>query len=611
MDRTKSLEWQLLEAQRIGKIGSWEYDVATDKATWSPESTRLFGTDPNLDWGSIHEVLARVAPPDRERVAAAIEGTVRHGQVFDIVFAYVGAEGSEVTLRARGERHVGEDGNLSVTGIVQDLTEQLHAQQALRASEARFRGYFELGAAGGLIADAEQRITHVNQRLCELLGVEAEQLIGRQLWELASNDQQAADRELLAALLAGTLPRHDGEVVISHTTGHAIEAWVSTVRAAAAVPGSWQILRTVENIGPLKEAERARWALEVRALASEKLESLGLLAGGVAHDFNNVLVRVMGYVELLKRDLPPHQLAQERLAEVTRASSLGAAFCNQLLVYAGWRVPKRGLIQLSEMIRAMAPLLRISSRQVQLEYELEDPLPLIRAEEGQLQQILMNLVMNAGEASEEGGRVTIRTRSDDKGVVLEVADHGSGMDDDTAALAFDPFFTTKKGGRGLGLASVKTIVDRLGGVITLESTLGKGTNARLVLGVCERPAEPAAQPRPSMVTGARVLIIDDQPLVRGTMGRMLEHAGFEVYEADDCDSALPLLDEIGVDVVLLTRSRRLSSATIERIGAMFPSLPVIVAGDVRESALRSSELLQPIGYDALVRAVSDALAATG
>ncbi|MEZ6184238.1 MAG: response regulator [Planctomycetota bacterium] len=304
--------------------------------------------------------------------------------------------------------------------------------------------------------------------------------------------------------------------------------------------------------------EQAR--LRERVAQAKKVESLGLLAGGIAHDFNNLLVGVIGFADLGLQEVPPGAPARDMLEGILQAGKTAAELCKQLVAYAGKGRFVVGPLDLSALIHGLRDLLDVSTpRRGELSLDLARGLPAVEADASQMQQVVLNLVLNAFEAldpEQAGGRIHVSTSaradSDVPGwfaaeppagpvVCLEVTDDGCGMPLELSQKVFDPFFSTKFTGRGLGLAAVLGIVRGHGGTIAVESEEGRGTTFRVLFPACDRPV-PAARTEPH---GARdwrgwgkALVVDDDPTVLAVGRAVLSAAGFEVLTAANGREAL-------------------------------------------------------------------------
>ncbi|HWQ14265.1 MAG TPA: ATP-binding protein [Roseiflexaceae bacterium] len=317
-----------------------------------------------------------------------------------------------------------------------------------------------------------------------------------------------------------------------------------------------RVVGSMQDITAQKEAEESRVALERQLQDTQRLESIGLLAGGIAHDFNNLLAAILGNAGMALLDVMPSSPAYESLRQIEIATQRAASLTQQLLAYAG---KGRFVIQpldLNTLVVEMARLLKAAlPHPVPIRYHLAAGLPLIEADEAQIRQVVMNLIVNAAEAvGGPDGSIAVTTRGDGRlpdgrpAVVLEIEDTGCGMDEGTLARIFEPFFTTKFTGRGLGLAAVQGIVRGHQGVLAVRSAVGAGTTftvsfpavapaPRLVAGdpAAEAGRRPDA-PQPANEEGASkrtVLVIDDEPGVRQIAARLLERQGYAVLAAGD------------------------------------------------------------------------------
>ena len=391
--------------------------------------------------------------------------------------------------------------------------------------------------------------------------------LGEREWDLVISDYSMPRFSLNAAL---SMVQERGLdvpfVIVSATIGE--EAAVSAMKAGA---HDYILKDKLGRLVPaiqreLKESEirRQRRELEDQLRQAQKLESIGLLAGGVAHDFNNLLTGILGNASLALEVMDPPEPARTMLNDVIRASERAADLTRQLLAYAG---KGRFVIQrlnLSDVVREISDLIRTSiPRRVDVRLELDDDLPAIEADPSQIQQLVMNLVINAGEAMEEGsGTVLVRSsvRQFDRDatqrcgvklrpgryILLEVEDTGCGMDEDTVERIFDPFFTTKFTGRGLGLAAVQGIVRAHRGAVQVFSAPGAGTTFRILLPAAASTAVDLARANHETVTPTfngfgTVLVVDDESLVRRTARGALERHGYRVVEASNGREGLDAL----------------------------------------------------------------------
>ncbi len=329
----------------------------------------------------------------------------------------------------------------------------------------------------------------------------------------------------------------------------------------------------VRRIIGIAEDITERRALEQQLVGSQKLEGMGRLAGGIAHDFNNILTAILGYSESIVSQSDPRAPLRAEALEIQRAGEKAAALTRQLLAFGKRQALKMTVVDLNVIVRDVHQLMeRLIGEDITIEPRLATDLAAVTADITQLEQILVNLVVNARDAMPEGGRLTITTETIDRAAsnggafvmpagrftILSVADTGTGMDAHTRAQIFDPFFTTKDTGKGsgLGLATVYGTVKQLGGYIEVESVVGDGTCFTISLPCTDQPAEPVARrPDPVAATpgqGETVLLVEDDDAVRAFTGHALRCAGYRVLDAASPESALGLVNKFAdpIDLVL-------------------------------------------------------------
>jgi signal transduction histidine kinase/FixJ family two-component response regulator len=388
-------------------------------------------------------------------------------------------------------------------------------------------------------------------------------------------------------------------------------------------------------------AEDAREAIEAKVLEVQKLESLGVLAGGIAHDFNNLLVAIMGNAGLALLDLPDDSPARASIADIEIAGRRAGELARQMLAYSGRSRGQVEPVDLGELVNELLTLLQVPiGKGVDLRIDLPSSPLVVDGDAAQLRQVVMNLVINAADAVNRSGTVTIRTQllhataeylADvhpeaglDPGpfASLEVADTGVGMDPSTRERIFDPFFTTKDTGRGLGLAAVRGIVNAHGGAIRVYSELGRGTTFRILLPISASIPVAAPDVDAGWHGEGNVLVVDDDPAVRRVASRMLGSFGLEVRAVESGAEALNVLaEEAGaIDAVLLdlTMPGMDGPETFERIQELRPGLPVVMMSGYHADELRpgldariSGFIQKPFTPSDLARRIRGALAASG
>jgi PAS domain S-box-containing protein len=488
---------------------------------------------------------------------------------------------------------------VGVAGAVQEITELKRVERALRESEQRFRALIENSADGFVLLDAHGKLLYSGP---PILGYESQELRSRSLIELVHPD----DRAGLAGAFAAFRERPGAVATSEYRLRHKDGSWRWIEAVSKNLLGDRVIAGIVVNYRDVTERKR----LEEQLRETQKLESIGVLAGGVAHDFNNLLTGVLGNATLVLDVLGPDHAARSHVEEVIKASDSAAHLTRQLLAYSG---KGRFVIQpvdLSDLTREMTTLVRTSiPRTVELRLDLAAGLPAVEGDRGQLQQLIMNLVINGAESipqnqsgwlavttsvrwiDEESGRGGIGGAGIEPGlyVVLEVRDSGCGMDQETQSKIFDPFFTTKFSGRGLGLSAAMGIVRGHKGAIKVHSAPGEGTTFQVLLPASVRPAtKPGAQAGRTDLRGTgTILVADDEALVRRTAKSALERQGYRVLLAENGREAMDVLRGAGAEVSLvlldLTMPLLGGEAALRELRSVRPEVKILLSSGFNEA----------------------------
>jgi len=445
-----------------------------------------------------------------------------------------------------------------------NIAHRRRAEEALRQSEERFRTLFDESAHGVAVVDSESgRILQANRTLQQLLGHPEAELLGKTLPSLFPQGALAREGSLDSVRNAGRTRSFRDEPARSRD-GATLYADVGlTPMVLDGQP------RLVAMVSDVTERRRAESALQ----QTQKLESLGVLAGGIAHDLNNLLTGMLGSAELAQLELDRHHAASEHLDTIRTAAQRTAELCRQLLAYSGKGKFVVEPLDVNALVQGMVHLAEVAiSKKVAIRYDLAEHLPAVEGDATQLRQIVMNLIVNGSEAvGDATGTVTVATGAmgcdaeylrtayldadltPGTYVYVEDSDTGTGMDAETLARLFDPFFTTKFTGRGLGLAAVLGIVRSHHGTIKVYSEPGRGSTFKVLLpasGQTPRPPEAEADERAGQFSG-KVLVVDDESVVRKVAASMLTHLGFEVLEAADGKSGVEVFREQAQDIVLV------------------------------------------------------------
>jgi len=453
--------------------------------------------------------------------------------------------------------------------------ERQRAAAALLESETRSRLIIETMLDAVITIDPQSTVTGWNARAEEIFGWTQAEAIGRVLVDLIIPPEfrDAHRRGVERFLETGEGPLLGKRIEIEglHKNGRRlpVELAIATMRSG----DSYEFSAFLQDISERKRAEEERARLESQIQHAQKLESLGVLAGGIAHDFNNLLTGILGNAGIARRELPSDHPVQQRLAEVLQGSEIASHLTGQLLDYAGRGQMQSRPVDLSAEARALESLLRTSVRERgSLQLDLATGLPAIRADPGQLHQVLMNLAINAAESSEEKVQIRIRTRTVELAadelsllvpgsplaaghhVALEVEDDGRGLEDDTQKRIFDPFFTTKANGRGLGLAAMLGIVHQHGGGIRVRSSPSTGSRFQILFPASGEPVEQAPEVSARNLTGrGLVLVVDDDEYVLEAVRHSLESYGYSAIVAESGERAVEIFRErqAEIDMVVL------------------------------------------------------------
>ena len=483
------------------------------------------------------------------------------------------------------------------------------SEAVLREHEQKLRAVFDTALDAIFITDDERRYVDVNPAACEYLGVAKRDLIGRKVDEFLPPHK-------VATIEADWTEFIGGGPILAEWESQRSDGAVRIAEASARphfLPGL--------HIAFFRDVtERKR--LEAELLSAQKLESLGRLAGGVAHDFNNLLTGITGYATLLLERANGDGELRRDLGQIVRAADRAAELTRQLLAFGRRQVLKPQPLDLNTVLADVKPLVqRLVGEDVTLEIRNGTDLGTVRADPGQIEQVIVNLAVNAGDAMPDGGRLTIETRnSGDSQVELVFTDTGSGMDEGTVAQIFEPFFTTREQGVGLGLASVYGIVHQSSGEVAVESSPGEGTVFRITLPrVFEEPDALATPSEPETKPGSEtILLVEDEDVVRDLTRRVLERQGYTVLACPDGPAAVALAaaEEREIDLLLtdVVMPGMRGYEVAKHVARSRPRIRILfMSGYAEETlvglpALSEHALIEkPFAVDALARRVREAL----
>jgi PAS domain S-box-containing protein len=527
-------------------------------------------------------------------------------------------------------------GGTIFSAFVRDISERVRLIDELREERERFERAFERNPSGLTIArQSDRRIIEANPAFLAMIGYERDEVVGRRASEVGFGEDTVL-REMRTELdRVGVL--RGKELSLRTKSGDTREAIGSF--ELAEVRGEAVVLGSFLDVTERRAAERRREEIETRLRQSERLEALGQLAGGVAHDLNNILAITWNYADFLADRFPAGDPGHDDLTQIRRAAERGQAFTRQLLTFArrGAVVPTE--LRLDELLGELRSMLgRALPESIVFDLTVSPEVWSIVADRGHIEQIVLNLVVNAGDAMPEGGRLVVKATnveydedtalqhpelSPGRYVLLSVSDTGHGMTPEVIERAFEPFFTTKPAGKGtgLGLATVYGIAKQAGGRVSIYSEVGRGTTVRVLLPAIVPSAAPAPRAHAPVVIhhGRVVLLVEDEGAVREAARRILHSAGYQVLTAASGEEALALvverekaIDLLLTDMVMPGMSGR---ELARRISATRPAIRIVyMSGYSDEAIVRAANgdetilVQKPFTREPLLMAVASALA---
>ncbi len=474
-------------------------------------------------------------------------------------------------------------------------------------------------------------VEYASANAVEVFGHGADDFVGGRVSYgevLHPDDADRVGREVAAGTASGARGWAHAHYRVRHKDGSVrwLYDYTRVIRDAAGAATHY--LGYVIDISERIAAEEEARELERRLLHAQKLESLGLLAGGVAHDFNNLLTGILGHASLARQQLAtvPSEF-RRALEQIEGLARRASGLTRQLLAYSGKGRFVIEPVDLGAVVRELAPMLMVVvPKAARLEVDVGDAPVVIMGDRSQLEQVVMNLITNAAEALDDGpGEIVVRVspiaRADQPPqVVLEVRDTGRGMTAETAARVFDPFFTTKGAGRGLGMSAVQGIVRSHHGRIEVASQPGAGTGFRVEFPALDADVATAAPPRAEVPRGPRgtVLVVDDEAAIRASVAAILGYLGYQVILAEDGAAAVAIVERgerITAALVDMTMPVLSGPETAQALAQLAPDLAIVMTSGYSEeaAALRLGEvrvggfLQKPFGLDELAQALARAL----
>ncbi len=599
----KKSETLLKEAQRVAHVGHWELEDPSGTPTWSDEIFHIFGLDPAEGEPSFEAHRDIIRQEDWELLDNSVKALSSEGKPFDIEFRVVRPDGSIRWMHANGYPTINEAGSVvRMFGTAQDITDRKRAELDLRNQISLMESLLEAIPAPVYFKNTEHVYLGCNEAFSKLTGLPKDRIIGKSVFEVAPKEPaeiyRAQDQELFdnpgAQVYESSVKSSDGSTrdVIFHK---------ATFRdSSGAVAG---LIGVILDITERKKAEVERDTLRNQLFLAQKAEAIGTLTGGIAHDFNNLLTIVNGYTELILAEKTEDDPNYSDLQKILETGHKGAELVQKLLALSRKDESNPRPLDLNSVVEdSVAVMERTFPKTIEIDEIPDRDLRPVNADPSQIEQVLMNICVNAKEAMPEGGRITIETRNADLDedsaklypgakpgsyVAISIADTGPGLSEEMQDKIFDPFFTTKgwdfKKGTGLGLSVAKGIVEQHGGWIICTSEPGCGTTFELFFPAAERTEaeiEPEGEASPAL-KGERILLVDDEDLVLDLGKRILERAGYGVITASNGEEALEIYaaerNSIGLVILDLTMPRMGGERCLEELLKIDPHVKAVIS----------------------------------
>ncbi|HZH51782.1 MAG TPA: PAS domain S-box protein [Microvirga sp.] len=624
-----------------GMVGTFDWHIQTDTFYSDARFAAMFSVDPEKGEAgtSLAEYLDGIHPDDRERIGEAINHTIATGEKYVQEYRLLQKDGTTLWIDARGECLYDDDGKpWRFPGTVVDITERKRIEEQLAETSRRLDAILNNTQMAVFMMDDRQQCVYMNRAAEDLTGYTLAEVQGRPLHDAIHHTRpDGTPYPLCDCPIDQALPENNqeqGEEVFVHKDGsfYPVAFTASPIRDEAGRP-----IGTVIEARNIEQELRARAAMEAfnatleervaEAIAerekvetllrqSQKMEALGQLTGGVAHDFNNLLQVISGNLQLLARDIAGNPRAEKRVQNALAGVSRGSKLASQLLAFGRRQPLEPKVVNVGRFVKGMDDMLRRAlGEEIEIETVVSGGLWNTQVDPGQIENAILNLAINARDAMDGRGRLTIEAGNallDDRYaiqndvapgqyVMLAVTDTGSGIRPEILERVFDPFFSTKPEGKGtgLGLSMVYGFVKQSGGHIKIYSEVGQGTTVKIYLPRVHESEDVLTDLRTAPVRGGTetILVVEDDEDVRETAVALLSDLGYRVLKARDATSALSIIesgleiDLLFTDVVMPGPLR--SPELARKARARLPHIAVLFTSGYTENAIVHGGRLDP------------------
>lgn len=577
VDKLRESQAMLARTEQIAHLGSWEWEIAGDRVRWSAELFRIFQRDPALGAPSFAEHRDLYVAEDMDRLEQAVVRCVDDGIPYELELRAIRGDGEIRHCVARGLAGIDSEGKIRrLFGSLQDITDRKLSELLINKQQRELELTLDATTDGIWYWDFLNNEFRFSSGYYAMLGYEANEFPADfENWKSRIHPDDLDQAISVAAEYLKTKPDvYQNEFRMLTKKGD--YRWISVHAKVVERDDQGKAIRMIgshHDITERKQAENERAKLEAQLRQSHKMESVGRLAGGVAHDFNNMLGVILGHTELAMDCVTTREPIYEDLMEIFNAARRSADITRQLLAFARKQTIAPVVIDLNATIEGMLKMLRrLIGEDIDLAWLPETTLWPVKMDPSQIDQILANLCVNARDAIAGVGKLTIETGTaifDEADclahaeyvageyVLLAVSDNGCGMDSQTLDNLFEPFYTTKELGRGtgLGLATVYGIVKQNQGFINVYSEPGKGTTFRIYIPAYKESRVQAQPEKVLVIPGARenetILLVEDEPSILKMTTTMLERMGYTVFPSSTPEQAIKTAREHGGEIHLL------------------------------------------------------------